>query len=343
MNTPSSGKQHGFRRPPRILQTPSTFLHKTPFLTSSAGRANDDIDTDEPGDEVNNSPTATKHSAEADPETEAPVNVYSPYTHEGVPIVHDRPATAKRRKVSNYTASFATDAVSISSSGSSIDLRDLDDSDDRKVDEDEMLLAHSPPSSPTSILRTPHTTTSRFRHVPPQSQTSAAAQEMQPRPSFIARLRQPPPERGPHPALAYTLPEAFSPSRRRGKAGAGYRHGGSAETVRQWVLEAAGRAGDEQSEVVLKVESAVKDKGGRFVFVHAPAVDELGYVGDEEGPLWMLVDSDSHLRRGAERKVDLVKAGSQIVLKGGKSMRWSLPLGNDGQTCMFAAVWDVVM
>lgn len=221
--------------------------------------------------------------------------------------------------------------------------------------------ASSPPSSPQSPLHHLRTPTklshfSRFR--PPATDQSSATI---PLPSFQSRLLSS--STGiagyVHPRIDSVLPDAFSPSRKRGARE--YIHGGFAETVRGWVLDIATRAssatmmtssGTGQGETERVVQVVLREPSGRFAVVKTVASDSAEAIeADNESKhsveqaseqrTWMLINTDSHVpsrpRFGSgpggrpSSKLDLLEIGAEIVIKGGENMRWSLDIdmGND--------------
>lgn len=210
----------------------------------------------------------------------------------------------------------------------------------------------SPNNSPVKPITTPKFKTSRFRHPPPSSTLTPLTQHSnstdQPFPSFQSRLLGATASslRGPHPSLDYTLPDAFSPSRKKGQRE--YIRGGYAETVRGWVLDVAVRAGegrvvgdrsgrpndeltqtdgrDDGQMIVDKVLH--RDRDGRFVVVRLSEQAQRGAQRHtEEGRVWILVNTDSqqpNRRNMSTSRLEMLQPGARIVVKGGEAMRWSV-------------------
>lgn len=239
----------------------------------------------------------------------------------------------------------------------------------------------SPPSSPQSPfhhLKTPTKIShfSRFR-VPTKDQSSATV----PLPSFQSRLLSSSTSSTSylHPKIDSVLPDAFSPSRRRGARE--YIRGGFAETVRSWVLDIATRASAAtamtlsetgQGETERVVQVVLREPSGRFAVVrtvtsNSATDDTVMSEGRNEAEstveqaaeqkTWMLINTDSHVpsrprsRSGLggrpSSKLDLLENGAEIMIKGGEAMRWSLNTDSDElekekDKCYVAVLWDVV-
>ena len=221
---------------------------------------------------------------------------------------------------------------------------------------------HSLDISPAKDFQTPKTRTSRFRD--PASQLvhpSYHATQYLPLPSFQSRLlasttRSGPHLRGPHPSIDFTLPDAFSPSRKRGAHE--YVRGGNAETVRGWILDAAATATgspvktqaqtqiqistDAHKQVaempqtqnmdVTVAEIHLRDPSGRFAIVSTKGKDTVRSKRSEDESLWMLVKSDSQIHRHPDLQssscssFDLLQTGTKIAIKGGNATRWEVDL-----------------
>lgn len=133
-------------------------------------------------------------------------------------------------------------------------------------------------------------------------------------------------------ALSSTLPEAFSPSRRKGKKG--YVAGGNADVVRNWVLQAAAEElqSGARNGLVLWVSSVQKDPSGRFAL-----------VSDGNGVRWLLISSQGKTDVGSQGSdLDRIHVGDQLLVKGGAT-RWTLPDTNAGVGDLLVCVqWDVI-
>ena len=142
------------------------------------------------------------------------------------------------------------------------------------------------------------------------------------------------------------LPEAFSPSRRRGRHE--YIPGGAAATVRSWILGlAAVETPDSLNQgQLITVKSLVSDKGGRCV-----------RVVDETGKEWVLISqqpSRAWRSRGrAETDIERLQEGCVVKIKG-TATRWAIPgfgfkrIGGEGaaegeaEDLNVAALWEIV-
>lgn len=226
--------------------------------------------------------------------------------------------------------------------------------------------------SPGKEFATPKMRTSRFRN--PMTQSSQATNQQpaptkteQPLPSFQSRLlaastaSSPGPHlRGPHPSLDFVLPDAFSPSRRRGHHE--YIERGHAEVVRNWVLDIAARSGvgdmlsmnRQQPPDIDANTFKVKD------IVHRDGDDRFAIVStDDHEYTWMLVDTDPKSRAilGVTHKsrIERLHEGSRFVLKGGQVSNWMLNARNErtsneistddqpiSTACRVVVLWDLI-
>lgn len=215
----------------------------------------------------------------------------------------------------------------------------------------------SDPDSPIKPLATPKLKTSRFRHPSapssfPQTQPSTDQHQHQPYPSFQSRLLGTTSTstltalRSPQPSLDLTLPDAFSPSRRRGQKA--YIPTGHAETVRGWVLDVAARAGPQHAQGAAVVERGRDAPGGQMRAVvdvlHRDrdgrcAIVRLADPGPSARPsgsersdalVWMLVNTDAQQRSsrmdasGSGSKLDRLQPGVGVVVRGGDAMQWTV-------------------
>ena len=128
------------------------------------------------------------------------------------------------------------------------------------------------------------------------------------------------------------LPDAFSPSRSRGKKE--YLSGGLADTVRNWILNAATEESQRgsRSENVIDVSSAILDRSGRAI-----------QATDKNEEKWILVGeqgrgdsatSAATLGRVCQRRKVHVR---------GTATKWRLPLNHQSREngIIVAAQWDV--
>lgn len=228
----------------------------------------------------------------------------------------------------------------------------------------DLPLDDSDSNSPVKNIVTPKLKTSRFRHpphFPSATPPTHPADQYQPFPSFQSRLLGATTSalRGPHPSLDFTLPDAFSPSRRRGQRA--YIHGGHAEIVRSWVLDVAARAGDGRAlaergkkveavglgeDLGVRRESAGRmnvdeilhqDWDGRCAIVRLSDLDDLTSPSQRPRPRsvrngdeWMLINTDSqHTSRlnPPGSKLEMLRPGAEIMIKGGEAMRWRVDCG----------------
>jgi len=232
-------------------------------------------------------------------------------------------------------------------------------------------LDDSDSHSPVKTIVTPKLKTSRFRHPPPFPSAiplKHPIDQHQPFPSFQSRLLGATTSalRGPHPSLDFTLPDAFSPSRRRGQRE--YIHGGHAETVRGWVLDVAARAGDGRAlagrgkkveDVGLSYdphdrrggpdgrmnvdEILHQDRDGRCAIVKLTGPSNGTSPSSSPSPsqrprprsagsgdMWVLIDTDSQQTARLNppgSKLDMLRPGVEIMIKGGEAMRWRVDCG----------------
>ena len=128
------------------------------------------------------------------------------------------------------------------------------------------------------------------------------------------------------------LPDAFSPSRRRGKKE--YLSGGLADTIRNWVLNAATEESQRasRSEKVIDLSSAIMDRSGRAI-----------QATDKNEEKWILVgEQDRGDTATSAATLGRVRQRRQVHVRG-TATKWRLPL--DHQSCengtFVAAQWDV--
>ncbi|KAK5080255.1 hypothetical protein LTR05_008703 [Lithohypha guttulata] len=308
--------------------------------------------------------------------------------------------TAKRRKTSHVNRAFDetdTDLIN-SSSGTPLAADDQGlpnelDEPDQTVQTPEHDIEFEVPSSPTSSdispvkdFETPKHRSSRFypSRAPPSRFDAASAQLHQsgthdlPLPSFQSRLlsstASPGPHvRGPHPSIDYTLPDAFSPSRRRG--GTDYIYGGHAETVRGWVLDVAAQAigspykplpksarhdletGHQRNvaEQEIVTEVLLQSPESDFALVSTIPAGSVSSGSPDKPGLRMLINSTSgpsaHVDPNSGSRLGQLQSGNKIVTKGGGAMGWNLELthGNDDELYLdqssvyqVAVLWDIV-
>ena len=132
--------------------------------------------------------------------------------------------------------------------------------------------------------------------------------------------------------LGSVLPEAFTPSRRRGKHE--YVQGGLADTVRGWVLQISTdesqRGNREESEVSLC--DAVMDRSRR-------AISAL----DPEGLQWLLAGSQPWSSSSVySSAVEQMNNGRDVTIRG-ISTSWTVPLNSMGlgPDIQVAGQWDL--
>jgi hypothetical protein len=213
--------------------------------------------------------------------------------------------TSKRRKTS-FESTTHHDAILISSSGSEDDISYTNNHEDRNQKptrpatdpfDHSSDLDDNIPSSPTHA-RTSTSTIPRFK-----TPAAPASDLHSTKPIF----KPPPPSQlGLNTTL---LPDAFSPSRQRGKRE--YIPGGLADTVRNWVLElgtSISKPGSEQSKTV-KVARIQHDVEGRCATIR-----------DEPGEQYLLVS------QGQQSDASSVRIGDIIEINGGGTS-WSIDIG----------------
>jgi hypothetical protein len=221
----------------------------------------------------------------------------------------------KRRK-REHSPAISHDPIAISSSpsesGSAAAL-----TDEEEVDQD--------PAAPTPY------TASRFRRPAPAPVSTVIhndVHEARSKPTF----RRLDPTSNLPPEMSTTLPDAFTPSRRKGKRD--YVSGGLADTVRNWVLQAATeashQAGNEEREI--NVDEVTLDDSRRGILAREDYESE-----------WLLVsaqpwDSRSLSTGTASRLSD---SGKAVVR--GNATSWTVPMrAAGGQTDLrVATYWDI--
>lgn len=222
----------------------------------------------------------------------------------------------KRRKLTS-SAQTPKPTITISSSPSTPGDEDI------YADQEE-------PNQPTSDiedaalpeLRTPQTT-SRFKSVAPIHHTDGLINLSKPAfraLSTNARLDL---------EASMVLPDAFSPSRRKGKRE--YDPGGLADTVRSWVLGAATEEvqRDKRTERRLAVRHAKADSSGRAVLVI-----------DEDGQQWLLVGKhDGMDRLSSRRAAEGIRKEASVVIRG-TSTTWAVS-DMEARQVQVAAHWDL--
>ena len=220
----------------------------------------------------------------------------------------DFPQPTSKRLKTSFESTKHHDAILISSSGSEDDINYTSNHEDR--DQKPTRPAPDPfdhstdlddniPNSPT------HTRTSTSTSAIPRFKTPAApASNLH---STKPIFKPPPPSQL---GLNTTpLPDAFSPSRRRGKRD--YIPGGLADTVRNWVLElgtSVSKPGSEQSKTVT-VARIQHDVEGRCTTIR-----------DEPGEQYLLVS------QGQQSDASSVRIGDIIEINGGGTS-WSIDTG----------------
>lgn len=234
---------------------------------------------------------------------------------------------------------------------------------------------HTDEDSPGKEFETPKMRTSRFRNPLTQSSQAnsirhpASTTAEQPLPSFQSRLLAASTAsspgshlRGPHPSLDFVLPDAFSPSRRRGQLE--YVEHGYAETVRNWVLDMAARSG--VSDTLHTTKQRVSDEADPNSFsitriIHLDRDDRFAIVSiTDQAELFMLVDTDPKPPPQAttgitpKSRLERLHEGSQFVFKGGQVSSWMMnitngSLGTRSETdmtnstdCRVVVLWDLI-
>jgi hypothetical protein len=157
---------------------------------------------------------------------------------------------------------------------------------------------------------------------------------------------KPLPRPNPHPFPSNpltALPEIFSPSRRRGKKE--YLPGGLADTVRNWILQAAveeTQCGKTKLTVlnvdVSSVGVVVMDSSRRGILVRDTSGD-----GDGDGREWLLVGEQQGGNSGSsDATVKRIRLGNKVVVKG-TFTNWSVRLkdGDGEREVKVAAQWSV--
>lgn len=132
--------------------------------------------------------------------------------------------------------------------------------------------------------------------------------------------------------LGSVLPEAFTPSRRKGKHD--YLHGGLADTVRSWVLqistEESQRGNRYEQETVLS--AAAVDRSRRSIT-----------ATDSSGTQWLLAGSQPWSSTSISRSsVERMNEGKEVTIRG-SSTTWTVPLQSLGlgPNIRVAGQWDL--
>lgn len=130
----------------------------------------------------------------------------------------------------------------------------------------------------------------------------------------------------------FTLPDAFSPSRKKGKRD--YVSDGLADTVRNWVLNAATEESQRsrRDETVITTKAASMDRSGRAL-----------EVTDEDGYRWLLLGEQGGANGGVSpATLARVRKGEKVHVRG-TSTNWRISLSNEisGNKVFVAAQWDV--
>lgn len=213
-----------------------------------------------------------------------------------------------KRLKRSHSRNTSADPIAISSSPSETD------TPDPLTDDDEADLAHS-----TTI---PYAG-SRFR----PSKAVIKGEDSKTKPSF----RTVDPASALPPELATTLPDAFTPSRRKGKRD--YESGGLADTVRSWVLQAATeerqRADGREREVL--IDEAVLDQSRRGIL-----------ATDVRGMQWLFVSTQiSNGSMLPADSADELASGSSVIVRG-NATSWTVPLRAAGQErdLQVATLWE---
>lgn len=218
----------------------------------------------------------------------------------------DFPRPTSKRFKTSFDSTRHHDAILISSSGSEDDINYASNHEDRDQKPTRPVtdpfdhssdLDDNIPSSPTHT-RNSTSAIPRFKTpAAPVSDLHSAKPIFKPPPPSQLALNTTP------------LPDAFSPSRRRGKRD--YIPGGLADTVRNWVLElgtSVSKPGSEQSKTV-RVACVQHDVEGRFATIR-----------DEAGEQYLLVS------QGQQSDTSSVRIGDMIEINGG-STSWSIDTG----------------
>lgn len=134
------------------------------------------------------------------------------------------------------------------------------------------------------------------------------------------------------PGIDSTLPDAFSPSKRKGKKE--YEPGGAAETVRSWILSAAVEESTNgpRHEETITIHRLVQIQMPLFVIVE-----------DSTEHYWLLVADQSKHARTNSAIISRLEKGHQIIVKGRMS-KWEIPmlLVDNTSNLRVAVDWDIM-
>ncbi|RMD42387.1 hypothetical protein DV735_g2710, partial [Chaetothyriales sp. CBS 134920] len=241
------------------------------------------------------------------------------YNVQGAVLVTPHPR--KRRKVATTPTKQANEALVIPSSPSN-------PASDASVDggNDSSSDLELDPDSPSSRRATARHG-SRFKMVP--SQAMPLRDDTENKPVF----RQPDPKLQIAAEMATVLPDAFTPSRRKGKKE--YLPGGLADSIRNTVLgialEISQTSGQRQGTLV-SVKSAHADASGRAILATS-----------QDGHYWILPALRSRRGESEELSQQVRSIRSSGFLLFGSASYWPLPNGStdSGETARFASHWKI--
>ena len=219
---------------------------------------------------------------------------------------------------------------------------------ERHQSSEEPLLMSSSPAGPVAIESDAHEMTDEYSDLDDHDTSpSREARTHQPTsrfkmktsaPPFLTNVEQKPVFRPPdsvsHLATEITtvLPEAFTPSRKKGKKD--YVPGGLADTIRNTVLGIATEAGRKAGldERLIHVENASLEYSGRAILAI-----------DSQNVQWILPSQHDRGRpEGLIEKLEKIQTSGLVVISG-NATNWALPLGEAdvGRDVRFAAHWNV--
>ena len=250
----------------------------------------------------------------------------------------------KRRRISG-TDKFTDDAIAISSSPSPELLHSMDMSDDEDFHtglsdvDHEVELEKDTSSSP--IGPSPAIASTRFR-----MPTPAAFHTPVPSARLTFKLPQVQAAAVQGQSVGSSLPDAFSPSRRRGKKD--YIPGGAADTVRSWILALAAQESNAAQAYTYRFRVVeMRDDGGDGRCV---------LVKDESCRWWLLINEGNKAARGGNNAAATkVTVGSLVGIKDSSvalnlrldhlerlDVRRSSVLNTVGKEWSVGIIWDVL-
>ena len=186
----------------------------------------------------------------------------------------------KRRKLCASSNLKIRDAVDISSSSEAEESPGSDSNDHQREEDEERTRIDDDKLRSSPELVTP-TMPTRFKIPLTKTDTMQSAQQRSAFRPFAKDSHL-------NAVAEHALPDAFSPSRRKGQKS--YTPGGLADAVRNWVLNVAAEESQlKRAEETVNLESAVMDRSGRAIVANDDNGNRWILVGDQpSGRCWRL-------------------------------------------------------